>query len=168
MLGVLGFVSWRGLDGRAIERGPAGLAITGRQAARWLASCWLASCWLAPWLAGPLLAGLLLAGPGPARNGRRLARPWPAARMAAAVCPAARLSPHQAAFLLVPAVWAIADQIGGGRRGRRLGRGAPGLGRLGPVVGEEVPPGPVDGAWIGLVALIKLVHQQLVRPEIGA
>jgi len=59
-------------------------------------------------------------------------------------------------------------RVGRLARVARVGRGLPGLGRLWPVVGEEVPPGPVDGAWIGLVALIELVYQEFVRPEVGA
>jgi hypothetical protein len=36
------------------------------------------------------------------------------------------------------------------------------------VVSEETPPGPVDRAGIGLVALIELIHKPLIRPEVRA
>src|ERR1700728_2240548 len=63
----------------------------------------------------------------------------------------------------------------GGRR-RCLGRrGCPGsarrprlLRRLWVVVGEEVPPGPVHRAGVCLIALVELVNQPFVGPEIGA
>ena len=75
---------WRGLDGRAIERGPAGLAVTGRPAARWPACRWPACRWLARRPAGRCgwpPAARLRAGAGGASPGG----PWPAVRLAAAV-----------------------------------------------------------------------------------
>ena len=46
--------------------------------------------------------------------------------------------------------------------GRRL------LRRLWVVVGEEIPPGPVHRAGVCLIALVELVNQPFVGPEIGA
>ncbi len=54
--------------------------------------------------------------------------------------------------------------------GLALGRGLrpPRIDGLRPVVGEEIPPGPVDRAGIGLVLLVELIHQPLVGPEVRA
>src|ERR1700689_4867563 len=63
---------------------------------------------------------------------------------------------------------------GGGRRARAR-RGCSGsagrprlLRRLWVVVGEEIPPGPVHRAGVCLIALVELVNQPFVGPEIGA
>src|ERR1700722_15173175 len=60
---------------------------------------------------------------------------------------------------------------GGWRRGRRRGSSSGRLLRAGGirarlVVGEETPPRPVYGAGVGLVALIKLVDEPLIGPEV--
>ena len=57
---------------------------------------------------------------------------------------------------------------GRGRSGRRRRGGAGLLRRLRVVVSEEIPPGPVHRAGIRLVALVELVHEPLVGPEVGA
>ena len=60
-----------------------------------------------------------------------------------------------------------ADGAGGAwRRGRLLG--GPGVGGGGLVVGEEIPPGPIDGPRVALIPLVQLIDQPLIGPEVGA
>ena len=101
------------------------------------------------------------------RTGAAGARPLRPAAGCAGAAAARRPAPAGAACALAVAARPPAAAVRAAAP--RLGRPAAWrLRRLRLVVGEEVPPGPVDRAGIRQVPLVKLVHQPFVGPEVGA